>query len=169
MKKIMSLAVCILVLFSLCTPVFAGNEERLEEIKPFINSAVSCKDAKDYLNAGDYYFNAAGAIDHIAEYYTLAAHIYGLSAECYTSHGHAENAARSFERQAECIKKAAGRNDQVSVNEVFNDDRLIEMSGSTISEGNITIIVGVAAAVVFGLGGFFLGRKKKHAATDSEN
>ncbi|MBQ0083370.1 MAG: hypothetical protein KBS52_01205 [Clostridiales bacterium] len=33
--------------------------------------------------------------------------------------------------------------------------------GSVISEGSLTIIVGVAAAVVFGLGGFILGRKKK--------
>lgn len=34
-------------------------------------------------------------------------------------------------------------------------------SGSTISEGNMTIVVGVAAAVIFGLGGFILGRRKK--------
>ncbi len=34
-------------------------------------------------------------------------------------------------------------------------------TASTLSEGSLTIIVGVAAAVVFGLGGFFLGRKKK--------
>ena len=32
---------------------------------------------------------------------------------------------------------------------------------STLSEGSLTIIVGVAAAVVFGLGGFILGTKKK--------
>ena len=31
--------------------------------------------------------------------------------------------------------------------------------GSTISEGNMAIIVGVAAAVVFGLGGFLVGKK----------
>ena len=36
--------------------------------------------------------------------------------------------------------------------------------GSTLSEGSLTIIVGIAAAVVFGLGGFFIGTKrKKHA------
>lgn len=33
--------------------------------------------------------------------------------------------------------------------------------GSTVSDGNLTILVGVAAAVVFGLGGFFLGKMKK--------
>ena len=43
--------------------------------------------------------------------------------------------------------------------------------GSTLSEGGLTIIVGVAAAVVFGLGGFFLGtkKKKKTALADGEN
>ena len=34
-------------------------------------------------------------------------------------------------------------------------------AGSTISEGNMTIVVGVTAAVIFGLGGFILGRRKK--------
>ena len=33
-------------------------------------------------------------------------------------------------------------------------------TGSTLSEGNVTILVGVACAAVFGLGGFLLGRKK---------
>ena len=36
--------------------------------------------------------------------------------------------------------------------------------GSALSEGNMTLIVGIAAAVVFGLGGFFLGAKKKKPA-----
>ena len=34
-------------------------------------------------------------------------------------------------------------------------------TGSVLSEGSLTIVVGVAAAVVFGLGGFFIGTKKK--------
>ena len=41
--------------------------------------------------------------------------------------------------------------------------------GSTLSEGSLTIIVGVAAAIVFGLGGFLLGTaKKKKPAKESE-
>ncbi len=43
--------------------------------------------------------------------------------------------------------------------------------GSALSEGSLTIIVGVAAAVVFGLGGFFVGKavgKKKKPAADEE-
>ena len=38
-------------------------------------------------------------------------------------------------------------------------------TGSILSGGSLTIIVGVAAAVVFGLGGFFIGTKKKKPAT----
>ena len=45
--------------------------------------------------------------------------------------------------------------------------------GSTLSEGNLTIIVGIAAAVVFGLGGFLVGKaagkKKKPALASGEN
>ena len=43
--------------------------------------------------------------------------------------------------------------------------------GSTLSEGSLTIICTVAAAVVFGLGGFFVGKavgKKKKSAVASE-
>ena len=36
-----------------------------------------------------------------------------------------------------------------------------DSTGSVLSEGSLTIIVGIAAAVVFGLGGFFIGKKKK--------
>ena len=38
-------------------------------------------------------------------------------------------------------------------------------AGSILSEGSLTIIVGIAAAAVFGLGGFFLGMKKKKKPT----
>lgn len=49
------------------------------------------------------------------------------------------------------------------------DDLHLNLS-STLSEGNLTIIVGIAAAVVFGLGGFFIGKaagkKKKPAVAE---
>jgi hypothetical protein len=37
-------------------------------------------------------------------------------------------------------------------------------SASILSEGNMTVVVGIAAAVVFGLAGFLFGRKKKTAS-----
>ncbi len=47
---------------------------------------------------------------------------------------------------------------------------VIVRNGSILSEGNLTIIVGVGAAVVFGIGGFFIGKsvekKKKTALAD---
>ena len=42
-------------------------------------------------------------------------------------------------------------------------------TGSVLSNGSLTIVVGVAAAVIFGLGGFFLGKKKKPAAANGAN
>lgn len=43
----------------------------------------------------------------------------------------------------------------------------LSAAGSVLSKGSLAIIVGIAAAVVFGLGGFFLGRKKKKPALAS--
>ena len=54
-----------------------------------------------------------------------------------------------------------------------NGNNRIPSYMSTLSEGSLTIIVGVAAAVVFGLGGFFIGKaagkKKKPATAGGEN
>ena len=58
-------------------------------------------------------------------------------------------------------------------NAVFTRDDLLTEWGyastaSALSEGNLTIIVGVACAVVFGLVGFLLGRKKKPASAGED-
>ena len=47
----------------------------------------------------------------------------------------------------------------------------ISWLGSTLSEGNMTIIAVIAAAAIFGFGGFFLGtkKKKKTALASGEN
>ena len=50
----------------------------------------------------------------------------------------------------------------------YTKDELISVPGSVLSEGSLTVLVGIAAAVVFGLGGFFIGKaagKKKKPAT----
>ncbi len=55
------------------------------------------------------------------------------------------------------------QSDSGSVFTAFTDDSLSK-NGSVLSEGDLTIICTVAAAVIFGLGGFFLGKsaeKKK--------
>ena len=53
----------------------------------------------------------------------------------------------------------------------YDGNNNIPIYMSTLSEGSLTIIVGIAAAVVFGLGGFFIGKaagkKKKSAAEDN--
>ena len=54
----------------------------------------------------------------------------------------------------------------------FNEDAPqsgISGGGTTLSEGSLTIIVGIAAAVVFGLGGFILGTKKKKKNAQSNS
>ena len=52
----------------------------------------------------------------------------------------------------------------------YDGNNNIPIYMSTLSEGSLTIIVGIAAAVVFGLGGFFLGKiKKKPVLASGEN
>ena len=55
----------------------------------------------------------------------------------------------------------------------YDGNNNIPIYMSTLSEGSLTIIVGIAAAVVFGLGGFFIGKaagkKKKPAIASGEN
>ena len=56
-----------------------------------------------------------------------------------------------------CGEMMAGEDDFSKRVERSNGE--ISWLGSTLSEGNMAIIVGVAAAVVFGLGGFLVGKK----------
>ena len=59
------------------------------------------------------------------------------------------------ESAAACIAKAE------KIRAEYDPD--MNPTGSVLSEGSLTVIVGVAAAAVFGLGGFMLGKKKKPA------
>ena len=65
------------------------------------------------------------------------------------------------------------RQAQEDCNALKNAGQTEDGEGSTLSEGSLTIIVGVAAAVVFGLGGFFVGKaagkKNKPATAGGEN
>lgn len=47
-------------------------------------------------------------------------------------------------------------------------EHTVTTAGSVLSEGNLAILVGIAAAVVFGLGGFILGRKLKTPASAAD-
>ena len=56
---------------------------------------------------------------------------------------------------------------QAVLSKAAQDYPNLASTGSTLSEGSLTIIVCIAAAVVFGLGGFILGKaagKKKKTA-----
>ncbi len=165
MKKIISLAICVLVLCLFCMPVYAGSEA-MEQAKTMVRWAKSAKDEGEYISAGQYYYCAGTSFAYCPQYYLLAAYAYGLSADAYSMGGSEDDAALMRDWQADYASRALNISGQVSVSEVFNGDNLIESSGFTLSEGNITIIVGIAAAVIFGLGGFFAGKaagKKKPA------
>ena len=53
----------------------------------------------------------------------------------------------------------------------FADVTSANIVGSTVSNGSLAIVVGIASAVVFGLGGFFIGiavAKKKSKSKDAK-
>ena len=77
------------------------------------------------------------------------------------------------EKDAKLTADASGIVKTYTHYRIIIDSETSNTNGSTasvLSEGGLAIIVGVAAAVVFGLGGFMLGRKKKTAvAGGTEN
>ena len=99
--------------------------------------------AESFAKAGDSYLKARD--------YAAVAYAYMKAGECYLKTDRFSAAAYYFSEAASAAREKAD-----------------ESTGSTLSEGSLTIICTVAAAVVFGLGGFFLGRKKKPALADVE-
>ena len=161
MKKIIFLTASILVLLSFCTPVLAFTDsEAMESAKHMVREAKISKDDGCYADAGNLYSFAGTSFSQCHRFHELAAYVYGLAADAYDMDNWTENADDMRECQAEQKEKALKYGDQVPVSEVFNGDTLIEATGATLSEGNVTIIVGVAGAVIFALGGYFLGMRK---------
>ena len=104
----------------------------------------------DFITAGTYFFAAA---DKYARAGNLSSTVvaYVRAAVCYEKANDLPSAKSAFANAARVAQDKA--------NELQNGS-----TGSVLSEGSLTIIVGVAAAAVFGLGGFLLGRKKKNPA-----
>ena len=84
-----------------------------------------------------------------------ASDLYAKAADMYENYLLDNKAAEECRAKADKIRKE-------------NDPKYASRTGSVLSEGSLTVIVGVAAAVIFGLGGFFLGRKKKSTLTGED-
>lgn len=139
MKKIFVLFYVLIIMMTFCVPVFAENE-----------GEKSIREGNESMASGDYFdagcsFLTAGGFYYNIENYSEAAKWY-------------DQAAKAFEK---------GGYDDWIPGALDARDRNLRLVSSIFSEGSLTIIVGIAAAVIFGLIGFFVGRKSKAALNDS--
>lgn len=140
MKKIVVVFfVLIIMMMALCVPVFAENEgeENIREGNEYMDSGDYFEAGCSFLTAGGFYYNIRN---------------YSEAAKWY------DQAAKAFEK---------GGYDDWIPGALDARDRNLRLVSSIFSEGSLTIIVGIAAAVIFGLIGFFVGRKSKAALNDS--
>ena len=127
---------------ALCAPVYAETEE--EDLK---NAEASMNEAEYYMSRGDY---------------GEAGWSFALAGSCYAHCLHYSDAATAYLAAAEAFELDSNESMASTMLDNYEDykDR---GTGTIFSEGSLTIIVGIAAAVIFGLGGFFIGRKSKAA------
>ena len=122
----------------------AGNSVAAADA--FMKAGEGYEKAGEFSSAANAFIYAASMYNY-AEDDASAAEAYIKSGKCYEKANDLSNAKSAFDLAALAAQDKA--------------DKLGRSTGSTLSEGSLTIIVGVAAAVVFGLGGFILGTKKK--------
>ena len=163
MKKFASIILAAVLLATMLTvfavPASAETKtagDYMEEAEEYANNGQDEDAANAYTKAGECYekanvfymagdaFYKAGARYNDAGDYASSAYAYMKAGECYLKDGNFFDAGTCFSNAAQAAQRKA------------NDS-----TGSVLSEGSLTIIVGIAAAVVFGLGGFILGTKKK--------
>ncbi len=125
-------------MMALCVPVYADTEEEdLKDAEACMNEAECYMSVGDYGEAGWSYARAGSSYAHCL-HYSEAAAAYLAAAEAFELDGYDEMASTMLGNYEDCKKHG---------------------TGSIFSEGSLTIIVGIVAAAIFGLGGFFVGRK----------
>ena len=143
MKKVFVLLIALLMVFMSSVSVFANlwdnEEDDLKAAEQYINDA---EHTSSYYYSAENYRRAAVIYEHYRKY-KKAYEYFGKAAETYEKGGYMDEAEANYDSQ----RLYEGCEDVASI----------------FSEGNLTIIVGLASAVVFGLLGFLLGRKSKSA------
>ncbi|MBQ0041501.1 MAG: hypothetical protein KBS56_05675 [Clostridiales bacterium] len=139
--------ITLIMMMALCVPVYAADTEE-EDLK---NAEANMNEAEYHMSRGDY--GEAGWS------FALAGHSY---AHCL----HYSEAAAAYLAAAEAFE-LDGYDDMASTMLDLYEDYKDLGTGTIFSEGSLTIIVGIATAVIFGLGGFFVGRKTKAASNNS--
>ena len=173
MKKIISLTICLLVLFSLCVPSVAyGDDYVIDLAKDWYYEAENYVNQGSYFSAGIQYRNSAQLFSGYREYLGVAADIASYAAKAYKLDRAPHDEEEMKEKENKWRAEAEKYGNQKSFADVFGNTpsviNNVSLSGFALSEGNIAIIVGIASAVVFGAAGLIAGKaieKKKSLAT----
>ena len=137
---------------------FIASNEGTDDFVSVANTymkAGECYEKGNVFFVGGYNFECAASNYAKAGDFASVSEAYIKAGKTYDKGKIINDAVRTFKLAAEAAQKKA--------NELKNGS-----TASTLSEGSLVIICTVAAAVVFGLGGFILGtkKKKKPAASD---
>ena len=181
MKKIISILFAVLLLCTLCVPVLAEEIGQIS-IPPFgtytVNSNFTLRSASNFivnsnstlcitsngfLSGSDILFNSSDIDVKIILQDGGGLYLNFIAAEDAIAFCKLLNdSGISFYLNGNAVQAGVCRH-QGSDPEVCKlcGETITGGEGSILSEGSLTIICTVAAAVVFGLGGFILGTKKK--------
>ena len=140
MKKITILFITMVMICAMSMPVFAGYREDAESYEENGNYWL---EKEDYHSAGTMFEWAADAYCNVPDY-NKAIELYDNALAAYEKSEKDETLSIEY-----CNKN---KNDCLG---------RISSAGTILSGGNLTILVGIAAALVFGLLGFFVGRKSR--------
>lgn len=163
MKKIISLVICVVVLCTFCIPTIAyGDEYVITMAKDWYYEAEDYAKQGRYFSAGVQYRNSAQLFSGYREYLGVAADIASYAAKAYGIDRSTSDEEEMKEKENEWRTGAERYGNQKSFADVFGDTpsvmNNVSLSGFTLSEANIAIIVGVASAFVFGAAGLIAGK-----------
>lgn len=145
MKKVFVLLLALMMVFMSSASVFAFPDNEADDLKEaaqLVSDADKALEKSNYTDAGDYYYWAAARYEFYKKY--AEAYLY------YDKAGKAYEQANEMDDAETCFNKR---------------DQYVEYANtaSIFSGGSLTIVVGLASAVIFGLLGFLLGRKRRPA------
>ena len=172
MKKLASLLLTVALLATMfCVFSISASAETVED---YMTAGAVLKSEGRHEDAADAYMKAGECYEKAGDF-TNAAVAFNSAASQYNAAKDDASAAEAFIKAGKCFEKA---NDLSNAKTAFGRaalaaqdkvNKLGRSTGSTLSEGSLTIIVGIACLAVGFLVAMFIFKKKKPALASGEN
>lgn len=143
MKKMFIIFLALMVVFMSSVSAFAfpdNENDDIKEAEQYVSDAEKALNRSEYTNAGDYFRWAAMRYEFYKRY--TEAYMY------FDKAGKAFEKANDMDAAEMCYYSRDQYKNYANTSSIF-------------SGGSLTIVVGLASAMIFGLLGFLLGRKKR--------